>query len=59
AGERLGLGRYRITGALELKMTDFGIQPPTALMGLIRAGDGLRVRFDLRLALAEECRAGL
>jgi polyisoprenoid-binding protein YceI len=59
AGERLAPGRFRITGTLDLKMTDFGIEPPVALMGLIRAGDRLRVRFDLRLALAEECRAAL
>ena len=40
-------GRYRATGALPLKMTDFGIEPPTALLGLVRAHDDIVVRFDL------------
>lgn len=30
-------------------MTDFGITPPRALFGLIRADDALVVRFDLAL----------
>lgn len=56
-GERLAPGLYRVTGELDLRMTDFGVQPPTALMGMIEAHDPLRVRFDLRLALADERRA--
>lgn len=53
-GERLGAGLYQITGEMDLRMTDFGIEPPTALMGLIQARNQLRVRFDLRLRLDDE-----
>jgi polyisoprenoid-binding protein YceI len=36
-------------GALPVLMTDFGIAPPTALFGAIRAGNRVVVRFELRL----------
>lgn len=39
--------RFRATGQTTIKMTDFGVEPPTALMGLIRADDELTVHFDL------------
>lgn len=40
-------GRIRATGNKIIKMTDFNIEPPTALLGLVKADDDLRVRFDL------------
>lgn len=40
-------GTYRATGSLPLRMSDFGIDPPTALLGLIKAHDRITVRFDL------------
>ena len=46
-GWRLADGRLRATGSQQLMMSDFGIDPPTALFGLIRASDHLVVRFDL------------
>jgi len=30
-------------------MTDFGIEPPTALMGTIRADDTIVVTYDVRV----------
>lgn len=39
--------RVRATGGTTINMTDFGVQPPTALMGLIRANEELTVNFDL------------
>jgi polyisoprenoid-binding protein YceI len=35
------------TGSYSFKMTDFGIDPPTAVMGTIKTGDEIVVRFDL------------
>lgn len=58
-GERLARGVYRVTGELHLRMTDFGIEPPTALLGLVEASDRLSVRFDLRLALSDPDRTSL
>ncbi len=37
----------RLTGRVPLKMSEFGIRPPTALLGTIRTRDELQVRFDL------------
>ncbi len=38
---------FRITGSKVLSMNDFGITPPSALFGLVKADDRLVVRFDL------------
>ena len=46
------LARFRLRGGLPLRMTDFGIQPPVALFGLIRARDELWVSVDLNVELA-------
>jgi polyisoprenoid-binding protein YceI len=40
-------GRVRARGGTTINMTDFGVDPPTALMGLIRANEELTVNFDL------------
>ncbi|RPI68785.1 MAG: YceI family protein [Ignavibacteriae bacterium] len=40
-------GRYRFVANKALKMTDFGVEPPTALMGLIRVRDEITINFDL------------
>lgn len=47
--ERTGQNRFRLRAALPLRMTDFGITPPTALKGVIRARNELTVRFDVIL----------
>lgn len=36
-----------IKGSKELKMTDFNIQPPKALLGMLKTGDTVKVFFDL------------
>lgn len=46
-GQRLPDGRIRIQGRHALRMTDFDIEPPTGLLGLVRAHDDIVVRFDL------------
>jgi polyisoprenoid-binding protein YceI len=46
-GTNLPDGRLRATGAVDLLMSDFGITPPTALLGLVRARDQITVAFDL------------
>ncbi len=46
-GSVLPGGILRAQGALNLLMTDFGITPPTALLGLVRAHDRITVAFDL------------
>lgn len=46
-GEELEDGRLRATGSIALEMTDFGINPPSGLLGLVKAHDRILVRFDL------------
>jgi polyisoprenoid-binding protein YceI len=46
--ERVGATGLRIEGELPLKMTDFGITPPTAMGGLIKTHDDVRVWFVLQ-----------
>lgn len=47
--QREGRSRFRLRAHLPLRMTDFGVTPPTALLGLIKAQNELKVQFDLRL----------
>ena len=39
--------RVRATGSKEIRMTDFGVEPPTAMLGLVKADNELTVHFDL------------
>ncbi|TVQ02491.1 MAG: YceI family protein [Balneolaceae bacterium] len=39
--------RVRAIGKTTIRMTDFDVEPPTALMGLVKADDELTVSFDL------------
>ena len=42
-------GDLRITGSQKLKMSDFKMESPTAMMGTIKVGDEVEVVFDLVL----------
>jgi len=42
-------GAVQVTGSKKLKMTDFKMDPPTAMMGTIKVGDEVEVFFDLVL----------
>lgn len=46
-GAYLDGGRMRAQGAKEIKMTDFNIEPPSGLFGLVKADDNLTVHFNL------------
>lgn len=46
-GRGNGDNGYRLTGRLPLSMTDFNVEPPTALAGLIKAHERIVVGFDL------------
>ncbi len=39
--------KVRAIGNTKIKMSDFDVEPPTALMGLVKADDELKVNFDL------------
>lgn len=44
-GTRGADGRYTLTGEAPIKMTAFGVKPPTAMMGTIKTGDDVKVTF--------------
>ena len=44
-GTRNPDGRYTLTGTAPLKMTAFGIKPPTAMLNTIKTGDDVTVTF--------------
>lgn len=46
-GLQLDDGRVRIRGSHPLQMSDFGIDPPSGLLGLVRAHDRVTARFDI------------
>ncbi len=43
----LGNGKLSITGELELKMSDYDVEPPVVLMGTIKTGDEIKVEYYL------------
>lgn len=44
--QRAGLS---VTGSVNIKMTDYGISPPTAVFGTIKTGDDIIIQFDFTL----------
>lgn len=44
---RLSDGTVHVKGVVPVKMTDFGITPPTAIFGRLRTGDDVKVNFEL------------
>ena len=47
--ERKAGGEMRAEGAVPLKMTDFGIKPPVALLGTLRTKNEITVTFEVLL----------
>ncbi len=40
-------GTITVQGVLDLKMSDFGVEPPVAMMGTIKTGDEIKVEYKL------------
>ena len=45
--------RFTLRGAKSLKMTDYGIEPPEALFGLIKVDDEITFNFNLDVAIED------
>lgn len=43
-------GVFKAAGSIPLLMTDFGIKPPTALLGTLRTDNKITVKFELLVA---------
>jgi len=44
---RMADGTVRAKGVVPIKMTDFGIKPPTAIFGRLKTGDEVKVNFEI------------
>jgi polyisoprenoid-binding protein YceI len=53
AATRLSDGTVKATGMVPIKMTDFGITPPTAIFGRLKTGDEVKVNFELTVGAKE------
>ena len=49
AGKDEGDGTLRVTGTHELRMTEYGLKPPTLMLGTMKVNDKVTVGFDLLL----------
>ena len=52
SGTRMSDGRYVLAGQAPIRMTEFGIKPPRAMMNTIRTGDDVKVTFRWVVAAA-------
>jgi polyisoprenoid-binding protein YceI len=50
---RFGPGGVEVTGAKDVLMSDYGIKPPTMMMGTIKTADKVVVRFALKLKASD------
>lgn len=41
--------QLKVEGRIPLKMSDFGIEPPTAMMGTLKTGDVVQITYELTL----------
>jgi len=46
-GTILADGSFQFKGTVPLKMSDFKMKPPTALLGTLKTGDAITIKFDV------------
>ena len=56
-GKALKAGTFQFTGSLPLKMTDFKMKPPTAMLGMMKVGDAITLKFSIVLVGDSEVNA--
>ncbi|MFT3751462.1 MAG: YceI family protein [Paludibacter sp.] len=47
AGKIVRPGVYQFKGSVPLKMTDFKMSPPTAMLGVMKVGDAVTLKYDV------------
>lgn len=50
-GQMIANNRIQIRGSKKLKMSDFKVSPPTAMLGAVKSGDEVTVSFTLVMAV--------
>ena len=48
-GKNLKPGAYEFKGSIPLKLTDFKMKPPTAMLGVMKVGDAITLKFDINV----------
>jgi len=48
-GKNLKPGVYEFKGSIPLKMTDFKMKPPTAMLGVMKVGDAITLKYVINL----------
>ncbi|MDR3651745.1 MAG: YceI family protein [Paludibacter sp.] len=48
-GKNLKPGVYDFKGSIALKMSDFKMKPPTAMLGMMKVGDAITLKYDIYL----------
>ena len=48
-GKKLKSGEYEFKGSIPLKMTDFNMKPPTAMLGVMKVGNAITLKYDINL----------
>ena len=46
-GNLLTDGSYQFKGSVPVKLSDFKMKPPTAMMGMLKTGDAVTIKFDV------------
>jgi polyisoprenoid-binding protein YceI len=46
-----GTNKIDVSGEIELKMSDFDITPPTAMLGTLKTGDKVKVLFSFQFLM--------
>lgn|ERR1035437_10186903 len=49
SGKNVKPGDYEFKGSIALKMTDFKIKPPTAMLGVMKVADAITLKYDINL----------
>jgi hypothetical protein len=53
SGQFIGTYQLRITGSHVINMSDFGLEPPSPMMGLIKVNDKMIVNFDVIITVKD------
>ncbi len=53
-GIRLGDDRYRFVCSKNVRMTDFNVDPPTALFGLIKVNNDIKINLDITASVSNK-----
>ncbi|MFT5167991.1 MAG: hypothetical protein ACI8P3_003230, partial [Saprospiraceae bacterium] len=49
--KKIDVDSYRVVGNTSLQLCAFKLEPPTAMMGLVKVDDVIEINFDLYLDL--------